>query len=55
MTAPIDTITRLYLRPVPLHEQRTVRLLGARWDAERRLWWVGAEWGDLARFERWLP
>ena len=39
---------------VPYHQKALARALGARWDAERRLWYV-AETADLARFSQWLP
>ena len=46
---------RVYLRDVTLAERDTVRLLGARRDADHHAWWVDDTWPDLHRFDRWLP
>jgi Domain of unknown function (DUF5710) len=46
---------RLYLKPVRAQERPTVRALGARFDARVDRWWVDPEWGDIRRFDRWLP
>ena len=39
---------------VPYDQKALARALGARWDAERKLWYV-AETADLTRFSQWLP
>ena len=44
---------RVELR-VPNEEKEEAKGLGARWDAESRLWFV-PDGVDPARFERWLP
>lgn len=45
---------RVYLSAAPA-ERRTLRLLGARWDALVGAFWVDTRWPDLHRFDRWLP
>jgi uncharacterized protein DUF5710 len=44
---------RVELR-VPFHEKDDAKRLGARWDADRKTWFVPAG-ADLHAFERWLP
>ena len=39
---------------VPYAEKDEARRLGARWDGERKTWYVPAG-AMLAIFERWLP
>jgi hypothetical protein len=46
-----DTVTKLN---VPYAEKDEARRLGARWDAERKTWYVPSGL-LLTVFERWLP
>lgn len=44
---------RINLR-VPYEERNTAKLLGAKWDAAKRVWYV-IDPPDLSPFSRWLP
>lgn len=54
MTA-VPAAERIYLRTPRPAEDRTLRLLGARWDRTAGAFWVDRRWPDIARFARWLP
>jgi uncharacterized protein DUF5710 len=38
---------------VPFHEKDDAKRLGARWDAERKIWFVPAG-ADSGAFQRWI-
>lgn len=39
---------------VPFSEKDDAKKLGAKWDPEKKVWWVSDD-VDLNNFERWLP
>lgn len=39
---------------VPFNEKDEAKKLGARWDAARKLWYVGSD-ENIAAFARWAP
>ncbi|CEE61958.1 DUF5710 domain-containing protein [Xanthomonas citri] len=39
---------------VPFAEKNEVKQLGARWDADKKVWYV-PDGVDTAAFQRWLP
>lgn len=49
---PPASSPRLYLA-VPYAEREAAKLLGARWDVERRKWWIPASLGR-APFAAWI-
>ncbi len=38
----------------PFAEKDTVKALGARWDATKKVWYI-TDVADLTPFERWIP
>jgi hypothetical protein len=44
---------RVYLN-VPFAEKDRAKSLGARWDGDKRAWWIEPR-ADLKPFEAWLP
>ncbi|MET4921837.1 DUF5710 domain-containing protein [Streptomyces sp. PSRA5] len=46
---------RLYLNVPFAEKDEAKRLLGARWDKDRRKWYVDAERVDREQAARWLP
>jgi hypothetical protein len=38
----------------PFAEKDTVKALGARWDAAKKIWYI-VDVADLAPFARWIP
>lgn len=53
MTATSAALDRRYLF-VPPEEKAEVQALGARWDADSKRWYIGAN-EAAAKFSRWLP
>ncbi len=47
-----ESLSRLYLN-VPFEEKNQAKSLGARWDLDKRAWWIDSS-ANKEQFSRWL-